>query len=291
MKVCLQCGFRFEDAGWHCENCGYEPDQSVGYPQFAPEFAQNAEGYDASYFEQLSKFEPGNFWFEARNTLIGWAFQKYFPAARGFLEVGCGTGFVLLSLRETLPALKLSGSEIFVAGLKFVGQRIPDATVFQMDITRIPFADEFDVIGAFDVLEHVPDDAEALLQMYRAVKPGGGILVTVPQHPRLWSAFDVYAHHQRRYTRTELTQKAEQAGFHVAFVTSFVFLLLPAMLASRARNKEVSDDYDMFDEFKLHPVLNQLFSWIMRVDLFLIRHGLSLPAGGSLLMVATKNGQ
>lgn len=288
MKVCLQCGYQFSDSGWHCANCGYEPDQSLGFPQFAPEFAQDAEGYDSSYFEQLIKFEAGNFWFEARNALIGWAFQKYFPAAREFLEVGCGTGFVLLGLRKAMPTLVLSGSEIFVEGLKFVRGRIPDATLMQMDITRIPFADEFDVIGAFDVLEHVPDDEEALRQMYLAVKAGGGILVTVPQHPTLWSAFDVYAHHQRRYTRQELAHKVEQAGFQITFVTSFMFLLLPAMLASRVRSKEVSDDYNVFAEFELHPALNRVFSWVMMAEGFLIRLGISLPGGGSLLMVATK---
>ena len=64
-----------------------------------------------------------------------------------------------------------------------------------MDARRIPFEDEFDVIGAFDVLEHIKEDEQVLVQMHRAVKSGGGIMLTVPQHMFLWSEQDVQAHH------------------------------------------------------------------------------------------------
>ena len=288
MKVCLNCGFQFSGAGWRCPQCRYESDQQLGYPQFAPELASSAEGYDASYFEKLIGYETGHFWFESRNKLISWAMQKYFGATGQFLEVGCGTGFVLSGLQNSVPGLALSGSEIFNEGLKFIRQRIPGASVYQMDIMRIPFADEFDVAGAFDVLEHIPDDTGALRQMWRAVKPGGGILLTVPQHPALWSAFDVAAHHQRRYTRKELTQKAEQAGFEVQLVTSFVFFPLPLMMLTRARNREISAEYNVFAEFEVQPLLNRLLLLVLSVERFLIRLGISLPLGGSLLLVAIK---
>ena len=65
--------------------------------------------------------------------------------------------------------------------------------LIQMDARSIPYTDEFDVVGAFDVLEHVEQDAEALSAMYRACRTGGGILITVPQHKFLWSAVDEYA--------------------------------------------------------------------------------------------------
>jgi SAM-dependent methyltransferase len=288
MKVCLNCGIQFSGAGWRCPQCGYEPDQQLGYPQFAPELASSAEGYDASYFEKLIGYETGHFWFESRNKLISWAMQKYFGSAGHFLEVGCGTGFVLSGLQDSVPRLALSGSEIFNEGLKFIRQRIPGASVYQMDIMQIPFAAAFDVVGAFDVLEHIPDDAGALRQMRQAAKPGGGILLTVPQHPALWGAFDVAAHHQRRYTRRELTQKVEQAGFEVQLVTSFVFFPLPVMMLTRARNKEISEQYDVFAEFKVQPLLNRLLLLVLSVERFLIRLGISLPLGGSLLLVAVK---
>jgi len=81
-----------------------------------------------------------------------------------------------------------------------------------MDVRRIPFREEFDVIGAFDVLEHVKEDEEVLLQMYQATRKRGGILVTVPHHPFLWSPVDDYARHVRRYKTLELKDKG-QAGW------------------------------------------------------------------------------
>ena len=79
-----------------------------------------------------------------------------------------------------------------------------------MDARRIPFEREFDVVGAFDVLEHIVEDEDVLGQMFKATRPGGGLLVTVPQHPFLWSASDEHAMHQRRYSRAELRRKVER---------------------------------------------------------------------------------
>ena len=160
--------------------------------------------------------------------------RRYFPAARSFLEIGCGTGFVLAGIQRAFPALALAGAEVFSEGLAHARERAPAATLFQMDARRMPFEEEFDVIGAFDVLEHIEQDVAVLAEMFRAVRPGGGIMLTVPQHPFLWSRTDEHARHKRRYTRGEMIDKVRRAGFEIARATSFVSLLLPAMALSRA---------------------------------------------------------
>ncbi len=76
--------------------------------------------------------------------------------------------------------------------------------MLQFDACAIPYKAEFDVIGAFDVIEHIEEDTAALTQMYQALKPGGGLLITVPQHRFLWSAVDEMSYHKRRYHRNEL---------------------------------------------------------------------------------------
>ena len=142
------------------------------------------------------------------------------------------------------------------------------------------------MIGAFDVIEHIEDDVRVLSEIHRALKPGGGLVVTVPQHRWLWSTQDEQAHHVRRYTRRELVQKVEDAGFEVRRVTSFVFLLLPVLWLSRLRAK--ASGHGVPDEFRAARPLNALFGLVMTVERALINMGLDLPAGGSLLLVALK---
>jgi len=229
--------------------------------------------------------EENNFWFRSRNRLLIWALRNYFPEARNFLEIGCGTGYVLSGIRNALPDLSLSGSEIYAAGLTLAAARLPGVDLFQMDARRMPFKEEFDVIGAFDVLEHVVEDEQVLAQMFQATRPRGGIMLTVPHHPFLWSQADDYAHHVRRYRSRELIEKVNRTGFEITRITSFVSLLLPLMLLSRLRQRK---QYDPMSEFKISPWLNTGFQKTLDVERSMIRAGLSFPLGGSLLLVARR---
>ncbi|MCY7394117.1 MAG: class I SAM-dependent methyltransferase [Leptolyngbyaceae cyanobacterium CAN_BIN12] len=200
MKVCYVCGDRFNRLDWECPTCGFVPASIDGNFAFSPEMAAASEGYEAAFFAQLSTLEAKNFWFRSRNHLIIWALKRYFPQAQSFLEVGCGTGFVLSGIEQACSQLALFGSEVFATGLGFAAHRVSRATLFQMDARLIiPFVDKFDVVGAFDVLEHIQQDVEVLKQMHQAIQPGGGIVITVPQHPWLWSQLDDIGHHVRRY--------------------------------------------------------------------------------------------
>jgi len=202
--------------------------------------------------------------------------------------MGCGSGYVLQGLHKRFPSLSLSGAEIFVEGLSVAARRVPDARLYQMTATRIPFREEFDLVGAFDVLEHLDDDALALAQLRKSLKPGGGILVSVPQHPSLWGAPDEFAHHRRRYRRKELVARLESAGFQLLQVSGFVFSLLPAMLASRMRRRRVDEHYDPNSELALPRPLNAALEAVLNREVALIARGISLPAGGSLFAVARR---
>lgn len=234
--------------------------------------------------------EPKHFWFVARNRILMDAMRKYFPEPGKVLEMGCGTGFVLSGLRATFPQARLSGSDIFTEGLVFTARRVPSAFLFQMDARHIPFQEEFDLIGAFDVLEHIEEDNAVLAQMYQACKQGGGIVLTVPQHRWLWSRVDDFAHHKRRYTRVELIEKTARAGFRVEYATSFVSLLLPLMLASRGLKKSGADMDEQMEAvgLKVGKLTNAVLGAIMKIERSLISLGLSFPFGGSLLLVARK---
>jgi len=284
----MKCGERFERSGYECPYCQYRPEILDGHLAFAPELAEESEGFEASYFDTLSRLEQDNFWFTSRNRLLTWTLQHYFPNAEKFLEIGCGTAFVLSGMREAVPELALSGSEVFTAGLSIAARRLPEIELFQMDARRIPFAEHFDVVGAFDVLEHIREDELVLTQMHQATRKGGGIILTVPQHASLWSQVDDYAKHVRRYSASELRRKVERCGFKVLRMTSFVSLLLPLMFLSRWINSSSSEAYDPAREFKMGPAVNFVLARIMDVERLMIRLGCSFPAGGSLLLIARR---
>ncbi|MDD2774714.1 MAG: methyltransferase domain-containing protein [Gallionella sp.] len=288
MKFCLACQHPFTEPHWTCPSCGAVPTQREGFNAFAPDLAAQNDGFNPDTFKRYAAVEAGHFWFVGRNQVLRDRMLRHFPQARHILEIGCGTGFVLANTRRTYPDAQLSGSDIFTQGLHFAQSRVPSATLFQMDACHIPFREEFDLIGAFDVLEHIEDDQAALNQIFAACQTGGGIVLTVPQHQWLWSATDDYAHHKRRYTRRELVKKVQQAGFKVGYVSSFVSLLLPLMLASRWLQKSAQADDQMDAGFKIGKFANKLLSAVMKLERSLLSLGITFPIGGSLLLIATK---
>lgn len=286
MKTCLQCAHIFSTDGWRCAACGYEPSEINGFRAHNEACAHNGGGFKPEYFAELAELEAENFWFRARNELIIRTLGEYTSNNQSFLEVGCGTGYVLSGIAEAQSELELFGSEIFIAGLKHAAERVPSATFMQMDARQLPFVSEFDFIGLFDVLEHIEEDETVLCQIHQALKAEGKLILTVPQHPWLWSPADEYACHVRRYTSTELNNKLVKSGFSVERSTSFVSFLLPAMLLSRLKKR--SGGYDPRAEMSLPKPVNSLFLSLMRLELGLLKRGVNLPIGGSRLIVARK---
>ncbi|PKO54946.1 MAG: SAM-dependent methyltransferase [Betaproteobacteria bacterium HGW-Betaproteobacteria-2] len=287
MKRCTNCNASFEGAKWVCPSCGFSPPMIEGIPNFAPEFSEQSDGYDPTRYETVSRFERTYFWFRGRNSLIKKQLRKYFSQADLILEIGCGTGQVLRAIREALPIARLHGTEINTSGLKYARKQMPEVEFLQIDARNIPIRDHFDVVCAFDVIEHIEEDCKVLEQMYAACKPGGGIIITVPQHPWLWSYKDEVACHKRRYTRGELQKKVSDAGFLVIKTTSFVSLLLPLMYLSRRRQHSAKST-DLEGEYRISPLLNQLFLFCSRIENGLIHAGANLQFGGSLLLLAIK---
>ena len=277
---------------WTCHTCGFAVPFIHGIPCLAPELTDTPVGFDLQHFSTLVKFEQSNFWFVNRARLITALIQKHFPQACDFLEIGCGTGSVLLALRTALPQLILAGSELHSCGLTFARQRLgPDVVLLQMDARRIAACGQFDVVGAFDVIEHVAEDEQVLSEIFAALKPGGGTIIAVPQHPWLWSPEDDAAFHQRRYARGELEGKLEKAGFRIWSSTSFNCMLLPLMVASRlvailrARH---GIGHEPLAEFKIGDRLNRALSSVLRLEVFLTCAGFRWPVGGSRFVVAQR---
>ena len=291
MKICPSCSSAILDKSWKCSQCGWEPASTDGIVLLAPYISGATESYDPAWYEQLAGLEAGNFWFVARNRLIRWLAQRYLPVTGDYLEVGCGTGFVLQMLHKTFSGWRISATEAQPEGIEFARKRVPaDVSFFQMDACAIPYRNEFDAIGAFDVIEHIRDDVAALAQIHSALKRGGFFVLSVPQHMFLWSKYDEVGCHFRRYSADELEGKLKAAGFSILMSTSFNSLLLPLMMLSRALKKgDAGGHVDVLDELRLSSVVNLGLSAILKVEFMLIRLGLKFPFGGSRIVVAKKS--
>jgi SAM-dependent methyltransferase len=284
VKVCPVCDARFEGSTWSCPSCAWKAPVHGSVPSLAT--SECVEGFSGEFFEGLRQIEQRHFWFLARNALITWAIRRYFPSARSFLEVGGGNGQVIRAIGRACPAMRLTMSEVFLEGLMAAKAAVDGADFVQADVLRLPWDAEFDLIGAFDVLEHIRDHEGAVAQIRRALRPGGGVVITVPQHQWLWTEVDSLSGHERRYSRRQLIGLLEAGGFRMRRITSFVSLLLPAFIAARLRRRTTIENTRAL--FDIPPLLNRLGHHAMRIEHALIRAGLSFPAGSSLLVVATR---
>ncbi|HVJ33103.1 MAG TPA: class I SAM-dependent methyltransferase [Terriglobia bacterium] len=288
MKRCLSCQADYQAEDWRCPSCGTRPQQLDGVLAFAPDLARSNTGMAPDAHHALEQMQDRSFWFRSRNRIIFDLVRRYFAKSTSVMEIGCGTGYVLAALARALPKARMTGSEIYTTGLDYAARRLQNrAVLFQMDAQHLPFTGEFDLIAACDVLEHIEDDRLVLKEIYRALRPGGGLLLTVPQHPSLWSASDDFACHKRRYRRSELGDKVREAGFAILRDTSFVTTLLPLLLLQRLTSGQ-KKDYDADAEFALPGWLDRLLEGAVGIDRAMINLGLSLPVGGSRLVLAER---
>ncbi|MGH6658970.1 MAG: class I SAM-dependent methyltransferase, partial [Sphingomicrobium sp.] len=142
----------------------------------------------------------------------------------------------------------------------------------------------YDMIGAFDVIEHIAEDEAALESIARRLKPGGKLVMTVPAHQWMWSAHDVVNHHRRRYSKAALRKLIEQSPLKLEAIGYFNSLLFPLAVAermvSKARGKDESDL--KLPAAPLNAALEQAFA----LERYLVGR-LPLPPGLSLFAVAS----
>ncbi len=256
--------------------------------------------YDPMYFSILFKIESRHFWFRARNEIIGAVMKNLIADAQNdcrMLEVGCGTGNVLKMLEQACPGWTVVGMDLFFEGLHYARQR-SGSLLIQGDICEPPFGAQFDLIGLFDVLEHVPDDRRILRNMVNLLTEKGKLVLTVPAHPSLWSYFDEMSHHCRRYKPAELKDKLTLAGYRVEYLTPYMAAIFPLLwlwrkcaplVVRRRPGDEGHSDRLAHCELLPIPILNELMALFLRQERHVIARRFRLPIGTSILCIAGKN--
>jgi SAM-dependent methyltransferase len=259
-----------------------------------PAVGNARDGYNPSFFERLARIEDRHFWFRFRNRLISCLVRDLgnaFPAGFRKLEAGCGNGNVLRFLTATLQHASVIGIDLFEEGLRLARGR-SDALLVRGDIHASPFQCQFQVIGAFDVIEHLHDDRQALRDLHRLLADDGFLLLTVPSHMVLWSYFDEASGHCRRYSRKQLEQTLDGCGFRVEFMTEFMMVLYPVLWIGRRlsgwlRGSKASSEPSLTD-LRVFPVLNSILLLLVSWELPLIRRRIRIPLGSSLLAIARR---
>ncbi len=252
--------------------------------------------YDPLLFERLFNIEDRHFWFRARNDTIAaivHSITESLAAGYRVVEIGCGTGNVLRFLDDICPKGIVVGMDVFIEGLRYAHQRT-SALLIQGDVQMPPFNLPFDLIGLFDVLEHLPNDRETLRAMNGMCADGGRLLLTVPAHMSLWSHIDE-THHYRRYEPDELSEKLVNAGYCVEYMTEYMMTLYPLIWFGRRvtgllRRTTSAQDDAATSELRITPVVNEILYWLLKQEGRLIRRRKQLLFGTSLLVIARKGG-
>lgn len=264
-----------------------------GIKCFSPESANTYTDYPASGFDLTDKNAQSSFWVRSRSRLFkSIIHHNMSPTGKTkFLEIGCGTGDFIQQIAHN-ENLEITGSEIYLRGLLYAKKNLPKVDFIQFDVTQGVVDEEFDLIVAFDVIEHIENDVAAISNINKMLANGGVFIVSVPQHMYLWSKLDDIVKHKRRYSRQELITKLQEYGFDISYATSFLFFLFPLMLISRifdkGQDQTQSDEVALEKRVKFFSVLNWIFDLLMRIDEVLIKMGISLPFGGTLVVVAKK---
>jgi SAM-dependent methyltransferase len=158
----------------------------------------------------------------------------------------------------------------------------------------LPFADRtFNVVGAFDVLEHCAPEQRAVAELFRVLEPGGRLLASVPAYTWAWTDHDVRAGHHRRYTRTRLVRALELGGFDVLRATYGFAAVFPVFaaerLARRARERRGTAP-PLRGLPRVSPGADRLLTGVCRAEARVLR-GRDLPDGSSVFVAARRPGQ
>lgn len=291
--TCLKChgSVSKKNGTYFCSNCVSVYPIYDNIPSFVTAFTEE-DSFNKENFEFLFEMEQRHFWHIGRREIIYAMLQRLYRKELSnisMIEIGCGNGSVLQYLNG--KGVNIEGGDLFLEALQFCQRRV-DVPLYQLDAVNTPFADEqYDVVGLFDVVEHIDDDEAVLKEAHRICKSGGRVILTVPANRWLWSYFDTISYHKRRYSKKELCRKLQRAGFVVEKMSFYVFFLFPVFflyrLVENMRRSSDNKELSSRTEVQTIPLINEVFLGLLRLEKSLIKN-ISLPLGTSLVAIARK---
>lgn len=240
---------------------------------------------DRSTYDRMRLLQDNHWWFRGRRTILsGLIGELTLPHPAQVLEAGCGPGGNLTMLRRFGQVTGLEPDDASRAyasqrmGVRVEGGRLPHG---------LPFAPaSFDLVCAFDVLEHVDDDAGAVAALGGLLKVGGYLATTVPAQPWMWGRHDTLHHHKRRYRLSGYRRLFDAAGLTTLKASYFNTLLFAPIAAVRLAKLALRSTSADDDSLPPEPI-NGLLAGLFGAELHWLKHA-TLPTGVSIVLIAQR---
>lgn len=249
---------------------------------------------DKQYYNEYYHIERDHWWFKARMEILEVLVQKHFQHGKRelkILNVGVATGATSIMLQKYGEVTSL---EYDKECCEFLRETV-HLDVINGSLTELPFEDHsYDLVCAFDVIEHIENDQLAVAEMYRVLNKGGYMFVTVPAFQSIWSKHDVINHHFRRYKMEGLKQLALNEKFEIVRKSYFNFILFPPIfifriilntLKRKQTTETVGSDFDFFKKKKL---LNTILYTLFKVEKPVLKLNINFPFGVSAFLIGKK---
>jgi SAM-dependent methyltransferase len=238
-------------------------------------------------YQLMREYEDVHWWFVARRKILGKLLSTLsLPNQSDILEVGCGTGGNILFLKEfgRVTCIESDSSAAALASERKLAPVLSGSLPDEMP----DFNQQFDLIVAFDVIEHIEHDDDSLKTLQGLLKPGGRIVLTVPAFSFLWSQHDDENHHKRRYNRRSLSHVMINSGFSLDYISYFNFWLFPLVAAIRMIRKIIPYRGEWQDMKQPAELPNRILQSIFSSERHFVGK-IYLPFGISLVAVASNS--
>lgn len=259
------------------------------------------EEYNQSGFDVLFRMQSDHFWYQGRHRFITAAMKRAFMSQsthyRSAIDLGggCGGWVHFLERSKVWDFDRLALGDSSEKALQMAKEKVSrNISLYQIDLLNLLWENHWDAAFLLDVLEHLPDDEDAILQARKALRPGGILFVTTPAMQFFWSYNDELAKHQRRYAKKDFVRLARKTNLIPLNIEYFMFFLSPLYLLSRMRNPHLNS-MSKEEKWKLicktHSIppspINRLFSIIFSAESWFSRF-MNFPWGTSILAVLQK---
>lgn len=239
---------------------------------------------------QLEVSEDKHFWHKNRKYLIKKLITEYSDSNFTGVDIGCGNGSVIKSMKEYFPESSWTGIDGHLQGLINARKRTPTSILEWQDITKLSNVSgvKYDVALILDVLEHIDEPHKVLQTLLPQLNDEGRIIATVPADQKLWSNRDEFLGHRKRYSTDDLRQLFESNGYEVIKSNyCFSHLYLPAFLFRKILSTSNTGKQVEEEELKVRPLINPAMTSLGKLEMKFSLN-FKLPIGTSAWCIAKK---